>query len=377
MSIHPDFITRFLEDDQAYLLLCDGRMRVTAVNARIRREALPIQPGQLLDEVFIGCSKQLDAAYEKLRSGTPVCSTNFELNLLCLTFFMVPFLEDGRLSSVLCCADIPEREGLAQSSSLLPLISDRYRSPISNTLNILGMLASRCQRSEDYKSLDYLNAAARNCYGMLRSTSLVSRYHKLVNGTVETNFQWLDLSDFVSNLLQTLQVVFRKTQYKLRCNVPEEVLITRADEPLLSQALFHLIANSCTFSPEDSTIRVALTRQGDAAHITVTDEGIGISRDNLERIFAPFYSKRDVPVPEEEMGLGLGLPIAKRIVELHGGRIFVVSEENRGTTVAIALPLKEPDSRELILHSDSAKYVTDHFSDMYLMFSDICDIRFY
>ena len=372
-----DFITRFLENERAAVLVCDHQLTVIAVSERIKKDKIAIDPGQNLKEIFKG-SFEWEAAFRKLSSGMPFYSTNFEFFPLDLTLFMLPVLEENELSTVLCCLCFPEENLSSHSAgSLLPLISDRYRSPISNILNIVSMLASKAQSSEDYKSLEYLNAAARNCYRMLRGTSALHEYYALVNGKADYKPQYQILSDFLSNLCQTLQVLFRNTLFRLVCDPGDFPIITCFDERLLSLALFHLISNSCIYSPADSTIRITLSQSGDTARITVSDEGVGIPAADLDRVFEPFYTRREIPVPEEEMGTGLGLPIVKKIAELHGGSVFITSEPNRGTTVALSLPIREPDSPRMTFHSDTVKYVTDRFSDMYLLFSDICDIKLY
>ena len=107
------------------------------------------------------------------------------------------------------------------------------------------------------------------------------------------------------------------------------------------------------------------------------DEGSGISRENISRIFEPFFVQQDIPVPEEEMGLGLGLPIAKEIAALHHGNLYISSEQNKGTTVAMTLPLSRETENGKFLRSDSVKYVTDRFSDLYILFTNICNIKLY
>lgn len=378
MSFDTDFITRMLDNDHADLFWCDSHMQVTAVSEKIKQSGLAIYPGQTLDEIFIGCTRELEKASEMLRTGALFYSTKFEYSLVQSTIFLLPLMEGGALSAVLCCLNFPDSSDLFPDGNwVLPFISDRYRAPISNILNILQMFAGKFQASEDYAALNFLNAAAQNCYEMLKSAIMVKRYYALVNSRADYRPEWRDLKDFVNNLYQSLRALMMDTQYNLVLETDIRSLLTRFDEKLLSLAILNLIANSCTYSPSDSTITVTLSMKGETAYLSVADEGIGIDRGDLEKVFDPFYSKRDIPVTEDEIGLGLGLPIAKKVAELHGGRIFVTSERNRGTTVAITLPISNPTTSDITLSSGSAKYVTDRYSDMYLLFANICKINLY
>lgn len=381
MSFQEEVIARWLKNDNAVLWCCDSEFRVTAVNEWIKRHSLPIEPGKLLGDIFIGCAYELSLASNRLRMGLPFHSTKFELNFHKTTVDLFPLLDGDELVQILCCLEMEDGEqtaGFASTDSVLPIVSDRYRSPILNVLNILSALSTKFQADEDYKGLEYLNEAARSCYGMLRGVTEVRCYYQLVNRQADFRPKTLLLNDWLIGICQSLQVLLTSTQYRLEFTPSPEPLVIEADERLLGQAVFQLIANSCLYSPADSTIRVALSARGTTAHLTVSDEGIGIAQSDLQAVLEPFFSHRDTPVPEEEMGLGLGLPIAAKIAELHGGTLAITSEKNRGTTVALSLPVQHRDHLgPLELRSNATRYVTDRFSDIYIIFSDICKIKFY
>ncbi len=111
------------------------------------------------------------------------------------------------------------------------------------------------------------------------------------------------------------------------------------DRKRLLNVLENLIDNAVKFSPDEGSIRLVWTTSGGWGIISVEDEGIGISMEQIEKIFAPFYRiDRSNNAPS---GLGLGLPIAKAIVEGHGGQLSVESELGRGTKVLIVIPLQQ------------------------------------
>jgi signal transduction histidine kinase len=103
----------------------------------------------------------------------------------------------------------------------------------------------------------------------------------------------------------------------------------------------NIIGNSMKFTPPGGRITVAATAEDRHVRITVTDTGPGIPTDDLGAIFSPYWQAKRT----ERMGAGLGLPIAKGIVEAHGGTIWAESEQGNGTTFHFTLPL--PDPRQL------------------------------
>ena len=104
----------------------------------------------------------------------------------------------------------------------------------------------------------------------------------------------------------------------------------------------NLIGNAIKFSPNGGTIRVRMRQVGAYVEVDVSDQGIGIPEDQLERIWDRFYQV-DSSTTRRFSGTGLGLAIVRRIVEGHGGRISVVSEEGKGSTFTFTVPVYSPD----------------------------------
>jgi PAS domain S-box-containing protein len=123
----------------------------------------------------------------------------------------------------------------------------------------------------------------------------------------------------------------------VRIEAPEETLLVYADQPRLIQVLTNLLTNAIKYSPEGADVTVRVTRQGDEAHVSVADRGIGIPPEALPRLFDRFY--RVTGTARHVQGLGLGLYIARRIAEAHGGRIGVKSEPGLGSSFTVTLPL--------------------------------------
>lgn len=109
-----------------------------------------------------------------------------------------------------------------------------------------------------------------------------------------------------------------------------------ADRGRLEQALMNLLSNSCKFTPRHGHIKATLQDMGQEYLVSVADDGPGIPLAEQSQIFERFYSNSHAP--GEKTGAGLGLAIAKTVVELHGGRIWVKSQGGRGSTFFFTLP---------------------------------------
>jgi signal transduction histidine kinase len=110
-----------------------------------------------------------------------------------------------------------------------------------------------------------------------------------------------------------------------------------ADETRLQEVFYNLLENAVKYSSENGQIRLQATQRGPEIVLSVSDDGIGISKDQLPRIFERFY-RADKARSRELGGTGLGLAIVKHIAQLHGGRVEAESELGRGTTIRLILP---------------------------------------
>jgi two-component system phosphate regulon sensor histidine kinase PhoR len=126
---------------------------------------------------------------------------------------------------------------------------------------------------------------------------------------------------------------------KLECEA-DDTIVAQINATLLEQAIVNLVDNAIKYSEPDQTVIVRAEKIGDEVVIKVVDEGCGIPRDHLERIFERFY-RVDKARSRKVGGTGLGLAIVKHIVSAHGGRITVESSVGRGSTFSIYLPVAE------------------------------------
>ncbi|QQZ10334.1 two-component system histidine kinase PnpS [Heyndrickxia vini] len=149
----------------------------------------------------------------------------------------------------------------------------------------------------------------------------------------------LNATDVIYETVDTLQEEINKKQLILKLPTKKPVIID-AEKDRLQQIILNLVANAVTYTPDKGTIEIGIDEKEDQINLTIKDTGIGISQEELPRIFERFY-RVDKARSRNSGGTGLGLAIVKHLVESHHGSIQVESEEGKGTQFTITLPKKQ------------------------------------
>ena len=118
-------------------------------------------------------------------------------------------------------------------------------------------------------------------------------------------------------------------------DIPDDLPSVRIDRTLVARSVTNIIENALHAMPSTGTLSISARADTGAVRVRVSDTGVGMDAEALARAFEPYFSTK-------ASGTGLGLPIAKRNVELNGGAVSVTSERNRGTTVDVVLPVPPP-----------------------------------
>jgi len=158
------------------------------------------------------------------------------------------------------------------------------------------------------------------------------------NGEFRMTFKPEPAQDIVRGVAAAWSVLARMKGQAISLDMPPQPLVVLADRVRLGQAIQNIVANAIKFTPEGGTIAVSVIAWDKGLQIRVVDSGIGIAAGDLDRIFELFYSVRGDQAPAG--GFGIGLALAARLVELHGGSITAASEgAGLGTAFTVALPL--------------------------------------
>jgi two-component system OmpR family sensor kinase len=272
---------------------------------------------------FNQMAQELEVQHDKLREGRAV----LEKRVAERTF------ELHRLNDELKRMDIARREFLAD-------ISHELRTPIT----VIRGEAEVTLRGQERDAEEYKDA-------LQRIVELSMQLGKYVNDllflarteTANLQFEWdiLDLAELVTSTVEDFQVMAEENSISVSLDAPADHVWVRGDKQRLRQVLFILGDNACRYSNPGGHIAVTLWVDGKEVSFSLTDQGIGVPAQDLERIFDRQFRSPNAQRSRDD-GTGLGLPMAKSIMRAHGGRITVTSIENSGSTFTITLPLVSP-----------------------------------
>jgi len=228
-----------------------------------------------------------------------------------------------------------EKELSELRAKFVTMVSHEFRTPLTTIQFSTALLQDYSSKwPEEKKSTHFV----RIQLAIKRMTELLEDI--LVIGKIEANtlqFQpiSLNLEKFCRQLVEEQQLN-DSNQHPIACMVKGDNCNAQMDEKLMRQMLGNVLSNAIKYSPIGSPVSLRLNCQNGEAVFQVQDQGIGIPQADLERILETFYRAPNVGTIS---GTGLGLAIVKRAVELHGGQLAIDSQEGKGTTFTITLPL--------------------------------------
>ena len=171
---------------------------------------------------------------------------------------------------------------------------------------------------------------------------------------IQENFKSTDVNSIISKALESVQAHAVHKDIELLSSTQEPLGCVNGDEGTLVEVVINLLGNAIKFSRPGSQVSIHAGKSGEEILISVTDHGIGIAKEDLPHIFNDFYARRSDQVAEQSSGLGLA--IARRIVDAHGGSVSVESELGKGSTFVIHLPsLKEEPASGSQMDREMAK----------------------
>ena len=161
---------------------------------------------------------------------------------------------------------------------------------------------------------------------------------QLESGNPNLEMGTLDLSSFLPEIVRDWEKKLTRKQLNIVIDFPTDLSPICADRTRLQEALYNLLDNAVKYSREHGEIRLSVRQRDGEIELAVSDEGIGITKEDLPRIFERFYRADKARSPDKVRGTGLGLAIVKHIAQLHSGRVEAESELEKGTTIRMILP---------------------------------------
>jgi two-component system phosphate regulon sensor histidine kinase PhoR len=237
--------------------------------------------------------------------------------------------------------DITELKQLDQiRRDFVANVSHELRTPLSILRGYIEVLFDEPKTSRE-ELTRILSIMERHSKRLQRLVDDLLSLAQLESSQAELELSIVRLDELFNNLIRDWKEKLAGKNLKVIIDLPSETLMLRADGTRLEEVLHNLLDNAVKFSPENGQIRLRGTRRGSNVVMSVADNGIGINKEHLPRIFERFY-RADKARSRELGGTGLGLAIVKHIAQLHGGRVEAESELGRGTTIRIVLPELPP-----------------------------------
>lgn len=243
--------------------------------------------------------------------------------------------------------DVSERVRLQRmKDELISIVSHELRTPLTSVRGSLGLLEGGVTGPLSPKALELVRIARLNTDRLVRLISDMLDLDKMEAGMLELQPTEMSLVEVVDVSIREMSGLAAHVGVSLRREGEAELPSLVADRDRVLQVLVNLLSNAIKFSPADACVRIVLANRGAAARVEVHDDGPGIAREDLGRLFQKF-SQLDASDSRARGGSGLGLVICKRIIEASGGRIGVRSEPGVGSVFWLELPVVAQPAPEL------------------------------
>ncbi len=355
------------------LLLIDENMVVKRVNDTVRQTVLRdypqiinLQVGGALSCVNStynekGCGYSPDCAACLLRStiesalssGQSIQKIEIQPTLKIANKEITPWLSisaepvviDGRRNLVLAIDDITDRkkaeeklkETMEIKSQFISTVSHELRTPLGCMKEGIAIVLDGVVGQINDQQRKFLDIARRNIDRLTTLINNVLDFQKLEAGRTRLNMQANNIQEVVEEVYQTMLPSAKKKEIDFSLELEDNLHKTIFDSDKIIQVLINLVSNAIKFTPDEGRVCFYAGAKGEELVMRISDTGMGIPKEALPKIFDRFYR---VHLPGKEIqGTGLGLAIVNKIVMMHGGRIEVESEVDKGTTFFVFLPL--------------------------------------
>ena len=281
-----------------------------------------------IDEVLKLCLKTAETQSAQYESGT---SKRY------LRVIAIPIAHDELSDSLLLFQDLTELRNLQTTRrELIGNISHEFRTPLAG---IKAMVETLRDGAVDDKKVarDFLTRMDDEVERLTQIVAELTEFSRIETGKAELSLEPVNLNLLIEEVIIQLSHQVERQQLSVDKKLAADLRSVQADKERVRQVVVNLIHNAIKFTSPGGKITVATQTHGGSVTVDISDTGIGIAKNDLPHIFERFYK---VDRARSGGGTGMGLAIAKHVVEAHGGKIRVQSEEGKGSTFSFSLSLK-------------------------------------
>jgi len=215
-----------------------------------------------------------------------------------------------------------------RTMSLMALtVADRVRNPAA----VIGWTCRKILKKEDEP--EKIKEDLKDVLDESEKLESIVKDFETILKSKQSMYRYEDINEIVRGIVPVVEKETEEKGIRLDINLSDNALKINTQKNLLRAAIFHLIRNSIEATPEGGRITVTTAVEGEKVALMVSDTGSGISKEDIEKIFDPFYSTK-------RRRFGMGLPLVKQIISEHLGEIKIKSEPDKGTTFKIMFPVR-------------------------------------
>jgi len=267
-----------------------------------------------------------------LDKSTKVTLENLRRSLIAVNVLLLFFIPP--IAWVLAYKSLaPIRDVYQKQKQFVSDVSHELRTPLAIAQNEIEVTLQQERESSYYvRTLGSINEEIIRLSDLAKNLLFLAQHE---HASRQIPMEDIEIVDVVSQALASLRKKMEEKNLQQELRLPEDNIIVRGNKSLLGQLFYNLIDNAIKFSPDGKKISVAITDKKQRVEIAVRDEGLGIAKEHLEKIFDRFY--RVDASRTTTKGYGLGLAIARMVVELHHGSLSVESESSKGSAFKVVL----------------------------------------
>src|SRR3989339_968296 len=224
-------------------------------------------------------------------------------------------------------------------SEFLATMSHELRTPLNSIIGFAEVLKDEVAgtlSAEQKECLDDIHGSGQHLLNMINSILDLS---KIEAGKLELHYEAFPVQEAINEVLNTITGFSNKKGIPIQTHIQKDMPPLTADKVKFKQIMFNLLSNAVKFTFENGRVTINASLMNQHVQIAVSDTGIGIKSEDMDKIFEAFH-QLDASYARRYEGTGLGLTLTKRLVELHGGKIWVISEFGKGSTFTFTLPIK-------------------------------------
>ncbi|MBL7005453.1 MAG: PAS domain S-box protein [Spirochaetia bacterium] len=352
LSDENEMLETILDSMDEGVIVTDIEYRIRIVNKNANR-LLQFQTGDLHDRIVWAVIKDQETAEfveKQIRSEGKIIDEEFYTEkgtgTAILTLTSLPFVKNKKIEgNILILRDVTEKkqkeaqfrraENLASLTTLAAGVAHEIKNPLASigihiqlmrkNLNQSGCIDK--EAAEEY--LEIIDEEIERLNGIVVDFLFAVR-------PMDTRIKSEDINKLSEDLLDFVKYELEKNNIQIETNLSQDVPKIEIDSKYMKQVLLNIIKNAIAAMPNGGLLTLNTFRKDDRVHIQIQDNGIGISEENMAKIFEPYFTTKD-------FGSGLGLTVVFKIIKEHGGEISLNSKEGEGTTFTISLPLPQSE----------------------------------